>query len=92
MKAIKRILQDRSLSFAHKRYHAIPQLLCMRSLRQEGPDSFEQITSAYRARNNVAHAGMLSYEQGGIAIEVDAPAVTKFLAAGEIAVAWLESL
>ena len=92
IRAIELILRDRSLSFAHKRFDSIPQLVSMRSLLQEDPDSFEQITHAYRARNNLAHAGELSYEQAGISVEVDAPVATKFLYAGEQAVSWLESL
>jgi hypothetical protein len=85
------ILKSRA-SFAEKRFHLLTNLLSGRSLKSEDFTNFDLIKKTYRTRNNLAHEGKLYFEDAGNAINVDQQLSTRFLAACEVTIAWIESL
>jgi len=89
---VKQILNDRNLSFADKRFDRIPQLVSGRSLKTEHELEFDNVQRLYRTRNSVAHAGELSYSEGGITTKIDQKVAYEFLLAAHEAVAWLKQL
>jgi hypothetical protein len=89
---VKTILSARNQSFAEKRLDRLPQLLSNRSFRNEHPAEFDDVQRLYRTRNNVAHAGDLSYSDAGTTTKVDQKLAYSFLVAARDAVGWLAKL
>jgi hypothetical protein len=63
-----------------------------RSFRDEEPGEFNDVQRLYRTRNNVAHAGELSYSEAGTTVKVDQQLASLLLLAAHEAVDWLTQL
>ncbi len=88
---VRSILRSRA-SFAEKRFHLLPNLLSSRSLKSEDTPNFDLVEKTYRTRNNLAHEGKLFFEDAGTTVNVDQQISTRFIAACELSITWLESL
>jgi hypothetical protein len=85
-------LSAAGMSFAERRFHAIPSAVAGRSLRLEAESIFDDVQRLYRARNNAAHAGVLCYSENGQSVQVDQEVASGFLASTRRAIAWLDEL
>jgi hypothetical protein len=91
-RSVRAILNASNLSFAEKRLHRVPQLVSNRSFRVEQQREFDDVQRLYRTRNNVAHAGDLSYSEAGATTTIDQKVASGFLVAAHKAVDWLAKL
>jgi hypothetical protein len=90
--AVRRILNDRNLSFAERRLDRLPRLVSHRSFRDEQRAAFDDVERLYRARSRVAHVGELSYSEAGTRIKVDQALAASLLLAAHEAVDWVKQL
>lgn len=91
---VKNILRAKKQSFAERRFHHLTFHIDGKSLKTEDPDAFDVIEKTYRARNSVAHSGVLSYKDpsSGNVIVVTRSSTINFFRGCERAIYWIESL
>jgi hypothetical protein len=89
---VKRIINEKSRSFAERYFDLLPSATCGQSLNSYDNLVFTDVQSCYQQRNHLIHAGDLLHPLVGMGIADRLRAASRWRLSAEKALAWVDSL